>query len=145
MGHLDVITRASRLFSEVLVAVLHNPDKQGMFTAVERVQLAAASTSHLPNVRVAAYANQLLVDVCAAEGIAVTVKGLRGETDFSYEMPMAAMNRQLGGIETLLLPGDPQVAHYSSSLIKQVAAFGADISAMVPPAVHTALQEKLAN
>lgn len=132
LGHLDVIERSARLFDEVVVAVLHNPDKQGTFSADERVDLINASTEHLPNVRGAAFANTLLVEVCRELGASMVVKGLRGETDFSYELPMATMNRSLSGLETLFLPGHPGMDHLSSSLIKQVASLGGDISGMVP-------------
>lgn len=143
MGHLDVIERCARLFDEVVVAVLHNPDKAGTFSADERVELIEASTAHLPGVRAAAFANRLLVDVCTELGAPVVVKGLRGETDFSYELPMATMNRSLSGLETMFLPGNPGMDHLSSSLIKQVATLGGDVSAMVPEPVVQPLLQRL--
>lgn len=143
MGHLDVIERSSALFDAVVVACLHNPDKTGMFSAAERVELIEEATAHLPNVRVAAYANTLVVDVCRQVGAGVMVKGLRGETDFSYELPMATMNRTLSGVETLFLPGNPGMEHLSSSLIKQVATLGGDITGMVPEGVRRRLLDKL--
>lgn len=143
LGHLDVIERSAKLFERVVVAVLHNPDKSGTFTASERVELIEQSVEHLPNVDVAAYANTLLVDVCAELDAPIVIKGLRGETDFSYELPMATMNRSLSGLETLFLPGNPGMDHLSSSLIKQVASLGGDISGMVPRAVHGPLLARL--
>lgn len=135
LGHLDVVERSAAIFDEVVVAVLHNPDKQGTFSADERVELIERSAAHLPNVRAEAFAGRLLVDICAQLGAGVVVKGLRGETDFSYELPMATMNRSLTGLETLFLPGNPGMDHLSSSLIKQVATLGGDVAPMVPAPV----------
>lgn len=143
LGHLDVVERSAALFDQVVVAVLHNPDKQGTFDADERVRLIEASTAHLPQVSAAAFANTLLVDVCRELGADVVIKGLRGETDFGYELPMATMNRALSGLETLFLPGDPGMGHLSSSLIKQVASLGGDVSGMVPEPVLGPLLERL--
>lgn len=143
LGHLDVIERCSLLFDEVVVAVLHNPDKRGTFSAGERVELIERSVAHLSNVRAAAYANTLLVDVCREIGAPLVVKGLRGETDFSYEMPMATMNRSLSGLETVFIPGNPGMDHLSSSLIKQVAGLGGDVTGMVPEPVIGPLLERV--
>ena len=143
LGHLDVIERSAKLFDRVIVAVLHNPDKQGTFGADERVALIKESVAHIDNVDAAAFANTLLVDVCRELGAPIVIKGLRGETDFSYELPMATMNRSLSGLETLFLPGNPGMEHLSSSLIKQVAALGGDISDMVPAPVLAPLLSRL--
>lgn len=142
-GHLDVITRASRLYDEVVVAVLHNPAKQGTFTPAERVDLIEQSCSHLPNVRAQAYGDRLIVDVCREVGAAVLVKGIRDATDIGYEWPMALMNRQMADVETLMLPGDPRFGHYSSSLIRLIAGHGADVAEMVPPPVLQPLLERV--
>lgn len=142
-GHLDVISRASRLFDEVVVAVVYNPDKQGTFTPAERVELVEASTADLPNVRAEAFGNRLVVDVCRELDAAVMVKGLRNDTDFAYEQPMAQMNAQMTGVETLFLAANPTVSHYSSSLIRVCAAHGADVSAMVPAPVLAPLVSRL--
>ncbi|TWE12235.1 pantetheine-phosphate adenylyltransferase [Rudaeicoccus suwonensis] len=142
-GHLDVITRASRLYDEVVVAVLHNPAKQGTFTPAERVDLIERSCSQLPNVRAQAYGDRLIVDVCREVGAAVLVKGIRDATDIGYEWPMALMNRQMADIETLMLPGDPRFGHYSSSLIRLIAGHGADVAEMVPPPVLQPLLERV--
>ena len=135
MGHLDVITRAASIFEEVIVAVLFNPAKEGTFTPDERVALISESTGHLPNVRAQAFEPQLVVDVCRSVDAGVLLKGLRGVADFEYEWPMALMNAEMAGVETLFMPGDPAMAHYSSSLIRLIASHGADVSAMVPSPV----------
>lgn len=138
-GHLDVIVRAAVLADEVVAAVLWNPDKSGTFAIEDRIQFIENATGHLPNVRVEAYAGRLLVDVAREIGAGLIVKGLRGETDYSYEQPMALMNRHLTGIETVFLPGDPSFAQVSSSLIKQVAGLGGDVTGLVPDEVRDAL------
>jgi len=143
LGHLDVIRRARTLYDEVVVAVLVNPNKTGMFAPEERVALIEAETADLDGVSVLTFEAQLLVDVCRSTGAGAIVKGLRGETDYSYELPMAVMNRHLAGIETLFLPSDPEFAQVSSSLIKEVAKYGGDISRFVPSAVTAALHERL--
>lgn len=143
MGHLDVFTRASALWDEVVIAVLHNPDKQGTFAIEERLELLRRATADLPNVRVRAFARTLLVEVCRQVGADVILKGLRSDTDFAYELPMALMNRELTGVETVFLPGNPRLGHLSSSLIREVASLGGDVTGMVPDAVHDALRERV--
>jgi pantetheine-phosphate adenylyltransferase len=145
MGHVDVITRAALLYDEVVVAVLHNETKQGTFVVDERIKLLDAALSALPNVRIEAFAGRLLVDVCREAGAQAIVKGLRSDTDFAYELPMALMNRHLSGVETVFLPGDPKFGHVSSSLIKEIAAFGGDITGLVPEGVRAALLSRLQN
>ncbi|RNI23269.1 pantetheine-phosphate adenylyltransferase [Flexivirga caeni] len=142
-GHLDVIARAAALYDDVVVAVLHNTAKQGTFTPQERLELIRESTGELPNVRVGDFGDRLIVDVCRELDAGVLVKGIRGLTDYEYELPMALMNREMTGVETLLLPGDPALSHYSSSLIRLIAARGADISEMVPAPVVGPLLERL--
>jgi len=139
MGHVDVISRASGLYDEVVVAVLHNPAKRGAFGVEERVTLLESALTGLANVRIEAFEGRLLVDICREAGAQTIVKGLRGGTDFAYELPMAQMNRHLSGVETVFLPGDARFAHVSSSLIKEVAAFGGDITGLVPEPVRAAL------
>ena len=143
VGHVDVFRRAATLFDEVVVAILHNPAKQGTFTVDERVAFIEAQVGDLGNVRVAPFANRLVVDVCAELDAQVLLKGLRGETDFSYEWPMALMNRHLTGVETLFIPGDPRHEHVSSSLVKEVARFGGDVTGLVSDEVRDALVERL--
>lgn len=138
-GHLDVIERAASLADEVVAAVLWNPDKSGTFPVQDRIRFIENATGHLENVRVEAYAGRLLVDVARDVGASLIVKGLRGETDYSYEQPMALMNRHLTGIETVFLPGAPNFVQVSSSLIKQVAGLGGDVTGLVPDEVRDAL------
>ncbi|GAB3747766.1 pantetheine-phosphate adenylyltransferase [Yimella radicis] len=143
VGHLDVIIRAAELFDEVVVAVVYNPDKNGTFTPEERVRLIEESVAHLPNVRAQAFGNRLVVDVCRELDAGVMIKGLRNGTDFAYEMPMAQMNTEMTGVETLFVAADPSVSHYSSSLVRVCAQHGADVSAMVPPPVLVPLMQRL--
>ena len=138
-GHVDVVTRAATLFDEVVVAVLYNPAKQGTFAVEERVSLSEESMVGVSNLRVEAFADRLLVDVCRDVGATAIVKGLRGGTDFAYELPMALMNKHLTGIETVFLPGDPRFEHVSSSLVKEVVTYGGDVAGLVPDSVLDAL------
>ena len=138
-GHVDVVTRAATLFDEVVVAVLYNPAKQGTFAVEERVRLIEEAMAAVSNLRVEAFADRLLVDVCRDLGATAIVKGLRGGTDFAYELPMALMNKHLTGIETVFLPGDPGFEHVSSSLVKEVVKYGGDVAGLVPDAVLAAL------
>jgi pantetheine-phosphate adenylyltransferase len=140
LGHVDVIERASALFDEVVVAVLHNPDKQGTFPAEQRVELLRQVLSGRERVQVTEYAGRLLVDVCREVGATHVVKGLRGGSDFDYELPMALMNRHLTGVETVFVAADPRLAHVSSSLVRQVSAYGGDVSGLVPDVVRDALR-----
>jgi pantetheine-phosphate adenylyltransferase len=137
-GHVDVITRAAGLYDELVVAVLVNPGKAGLFPVDERMELLRDAVSDLPNVTVDSFEG-LLVDYCKANDIPVIVKGLRAVSDFEYELQMAQMNRELAGVETLFVPSAPQVGHLSSSLVKQIATFGGDVSRLVPKAVHERL------
>jgi pantetheine-phosphate adenylyltransferase len=138
-GHVDVVARAATLFDEIVVAVLYNPAKQGTFPVEQRVSLLHESLAHVTNLRIEAYADRLLVDVCQElEAIAI-VKGVRGGTDFAYELPMARMNSHLTGIETVFLPGDPRFEHVSSSLVKEVVRYGGDVAGLVPDSVLAAL------
>ncbi len=143
LGHADVIRRAAALYDEVVVAVLHNPAKRGTFSPDERRDLILDGCGDLDNVRVELFADRLLVDVCREVEATAIVKGLRGSTDFAYELPMALMNRHLTGIETVFLPGDPSLEHISSSLVKEVARYGGDISGLVSDRVRDALLTRL--
>ncbi|MEO8828897.1 pantetheine-phosphate adenylyltransferase [Lapillicoccus sp.] len=138
-GHVDVIGRAATLFDEVVVAVLYNPAKQGAFPVDQRLALLESSLAGVDGVRVEAFADRLLVHVCAELGAIAIVKGLRGDTDFAYELPMALMNKHLTGIETVFLPADPRFAHVSSSLVKEVVRYGGDVAGLVPDPVLKAL------
>ena len=141
-GHLDVIERVSPIFDEVVVAVLINKNKSGLFSTDERMDLLRESTAALPNVTVDSF-HGLLVDFCKARGIGVIVKGLRAVSDFDYELQMGQMNHSLAQVETLFMPTNPLYSFLSSSLVREVATFGGDISGLVPPAVIHALAAKL--
>ena len=143
LGHLDVIGRASGLFDRVTVAVLVNPDKRGMFSLDERLDLLRATTGQLPNVEVDTFQG-LLVDYCREHGIAAIVKGLRAVSDFDYELQMAQMNHGLTGVDTLFMPTSPAYSFVSSSLVKQVATYGGDVRHLLPDVVADALAARLA-
>jgi pantetheine-phosphate adenylyltransferase len=138
---VDVINRVAALYDELVVAVLVNPGKAGLFSVDERMELLREAVAELPNVVVDSFSG-LLVDYCRSHDIPVVVKGLRAVGDFEYELQMAQMNRELAGIETLFVPTAPQVGHLSSSLVKQIATFGGDVSRLVPGAVLDRLLAK---
>jgi pantetheine-phosphate adenylyltransferase len=141
-GHLDVLERSCLLFDEVVVAVLVNRSKRGLFSVEERIDLLTEATAHLDNVRVTSF-HGLLVDFCARESIPVVVKGLRAVTDFDYEFQMAQMNHRLSGLDTLFVATNPEHSYLSSSLVRDVATFGGDISGLVPPVVAERLAAKV--
>jgi len=141
-GHLDIIGRASRLYDEVYVAVLVNQAKAGLFTVDERIEMLAEVTASYPNVRVDSF-HGLLVEYCQSHDIAVIVKGLRAVSDFDYELQMAQMNVGLAGVETLFMATNPLYSFLSSSLVKDVAKWGGDVSAHVPEMVGRRLTERL--
>ncbi|MGW3358623.1 pantetheine-phosphate adenylyltransferase [Streptomyces bungoensis] len=141
-GHLDIIARASRLYDEVYVAVMINKSKKGLFEVDERIELIREVTAEYANVRVEAF-HGLLVDFCKQRDIPAIVKGLRAVSDFDYELQMAQMNIGLTGVETLFVPTNPTYSFLSSSLVKEVAAWGGDVSHLVPPAVLDALNGRL--
>jgi pantetheine-phosphate adenylyltransferase len=141
-GHLDVLERSSLLFDEVVVAVLVNRSKTGLFSIDERIDLLTQATAHLANIRVTSF-HGLLVDFCNAEDIPVVVKGLRAVTDFDYELQMAQMNHRLSGLDTLFVATNPEHSYLSSSLVRDVATFGGDVSELVPPVVAARLAETL--
>jgi pantetheine-phosphate adenylyltransferase len=141
-GHLDIIGRASRLYDEVYVAVMINKSKQGLFSVEERIALIEAVTAEYGNVRVEAF-HGLLVDFCKQREIPAIVKGLRAVSDFDYELQMAQMNNGLSGVETLFVPTNPTYSFLSSSLVKEVAQWGGDVSHLVPELVLTALHDRL--
>ncbi len=140
-GHVDVIARAAALYDELVVAVLVNPGKAGLFSVDERMELLREAVADLPNVVVDSFSG-LLVDYCRSHDLPVVVKGLRAVGDFEYELQMAQMNRELAGVETLFVPTAPQVGHLSSSLVKQIATFGGDVSRLVPAGVLARLLAK---
>jgi pantetheine-phosphate adenylyltransferase len=142
-GHLDVITRAAQLYDEVIVAVFRNPKKVALFSTEERLELLREVTKPLDNVRVERFEG-LIVDFCKAHDISAVVKGLRAVTDFDYEMQMAQMNYNQAGVETLFMTTNPLYAFLSSSLVKEFAKFGGDVTGLVPQVVLDALKERLA-
>ncbi|GAB3623755.1 pantetheine-phosphate adenylyltransferase [Mariniluteicoccus endophyticus] len=133
-GHLDIIGRAAKLFDEVVVGVGHNMAKNGLFPPAQRVEMLQEATGDLANVEVTLISG-LLVEFCRSEGIGAIVKGLRFASDFDYELQMAQMNKQLTGIETILLPTAAQWSYVSSTLVREVAALGGDVTEFVPPVV----------
>lgn len=137
-GHLDIIERASKLFDEVVVAVGVNKSKKGLFSVEERMEILREITAKLPNVRVDSWQG-LLVDYCRENDIAAVAKGLRSVSDFDYELQMAQMNRELTGLETLLMANNPAYGFVSSSLVKEIAALGGDIENLVPAVVYERL------
>jgi len=141
-GHLDIVGRAASLYDEVFVAVLINPSKHGLFTVDERVEMLREVTAKYGNVRIDRFAG-LLVDYCSANGITAIIKGLRAVSDFEYELQMAQMNYRLAKIETLFMTTNPQYSFLSSSLIKDVAKYGGDVSGLVPDVVQDRLRDRL--
>jgi pantetheine-phosphate adenylyltransferase len=142
-GHLDIVGRAAGLFDGVVVAVVENPDKEPLFSASERVEMIREAVSELDNVEVDSFSG-LLVDYARSREVGAIVKGLRAVTDFDYELQMAQMNRHLGEVETCFVPTSPRWSYLSSSLVKEVARFGGDVSSLVPEHVARRLKEKLA-
>lgn len=141
-GHLDVFARASALADEVVVAVLVNQRKSSLFTVDERIELLREVLRPHPNVVVDSFAG-LLVDYCRDRGIRAIVKGLRAVSDFDYELQMAQMNYRLAGVETLFVSTNPLYSYLSSSLVKEVAAYGGDVQGLVPPLVLERMRERL--
>jgi pantetheine-phosphate adenylyltransferase len=143
-GHLDIIGRAADLHDEVIVAVLINITKKSLFSTDERVDMLREVTLGYGNVRVERF-HGLLVNFCTENGIKAIVKGLRAVSDFEYEMQMAQMNYRLAKIETLFMTTNPQYSFLSSSLVKEIAMYGGDVSGLVPEMVHGQLQARLAD
>ena len=141
-GHLDIVDRASRLFDEVTVAVLVNPAKRGLFDVEERLAMLTEVTAEFANVSVTAFEG-LLVDFCRERGIVAVVKGLRAVSDFDYELQMAQMNRRLAEVDTVFVPTSPEYSFLASSLVKEVASHGGDVSGLVPPSVEDRLRRRL--
>jgi len=142
-GHLDIISRASKLFDEVVVAVGVNKSKNRLFSAEERMQMLRDVCGGYGNVQVDGF-DGLLTSFCAERGIHAIVKGLRAVSDFDYELQMAQMNASLADVETVFVPTSPEYSFLASSLVKEVATFGGDVSGLVPPLVHELLVERLA-
>ena len=143
-GHVDIVERASQIYDEVVVAILVNKTKSGLFALEERIEMIREVVEPYGNVGVDSF-DGLLVDYCKAHDIPVIVKGLRAVSDFDYELQMAQMNHRLAGVETLFMTTNPLYSFLSSSLVKEVATFGGDVSALVPDAVVRRLSERLAD
>jgi len=142
-GHLDIVQRAASLFDEVIVAVGINKSKSRLFTPDERMDMLRQAVAHLPNVKVDGFSG-LLTAFCAEHDIHAIVKGLRAVSDFDYELQMAQMNSSLAEVETVFVPTSPEYSFLASSLVKEVAAFGGDVSGLVPGFVLERLTERLA-
>ena len=143
LGHLDIVERASKIYDEVVVAVLINKKKSSLYTVEERMDLLREVTAGYGNVKVDSFYG-LLVDYCRTEEIPVIVKGLRAISDFDYELQMAQMNHGLAGVETMFMTTNPLYSFLSSSLVKEVATYGGDVSGLVPTLVHTSLVQRMA-
>ncbi|MGJ7906262.1 Phosphopantetheine adenylyltransferase [Actinopolyspora lacussalsi subsp. righensis] len=142
-GHLDIIERAAGLFDEVTVAVLVNKSKKSLFDVDERIEMLREVSKPWPNVVVDSW-HGLLVDYCKANGIGAIVKGLRAVSDFDYELQMAQMNQRLSGVETLFMSTNPLYSFLASSLVKEVATYGGDVSNLLPPRIERRLLDRLA-
>jgi pantetheine-phosphate adenylyltransferase len=142
-GHLDIIKRASEQFDEVIIAVLANRTKASLFTVEERMEMIRQTTSKFKNVKVDSW-HGLLVDYCKTNSIQAIVKGLRAVTDFDYELQMAQINLQGTGVETMFMATAPAHSFLSSSIVKELAHFGGDVSSMVPGIVNDALKARVA-
>jgi pantetheine-phosphate adenylyltransferase len=138
-GHLDIISRASAHFDHVVIAVLENRTKSSLFSVTERIEMIRETTSHLTNVSVDSWSG-LLVDYCKSNSIQAIVKGLRAVTDFDYELQMAQVNLQGSGVETMFMATSPTHSFLSSSLVKELAHYGGDVSTMVPASINAALK-----
>jgi len=144
LGHVDIIERSARHFDQVIVAVIRNPQKtQSLFTLEERQEMLAEALAHLDNIRIEFFKG-LLVEFAKDHGAEAIIKGLRAVSDFDYELQMAQMNQRLSGIDTFFLSTSPQYSFLSSSLVREVARFGGDVSGMVPPKVAKRLKERFA-
>ena len=142
LGHLDIIERAARHFDTLIVAVIRNPQKTtSLFTLEERQELLSECLAHLPNIKIEFFKG-LLVEFAKEHGAQAIVKGLRAVSDYEYEMQMAQMNQRLSGIDTLFVATSPQYSFLSSSLVKEVARFGGDVSSMVPAVVQARLGDR---
>jgi pantetheine-phosphate adenylyltransferase len=140
-GHIDIIGRVARLYDEVVVAVFVNQSKSSMFSVDERLEMLTEVTGGYPNVTIDTFQG-LVVDYCRVHDIPVIVKGLRAVSDFDYELQMAQMNRGLAGVDTLFMPTNPEYSFLASSLVKEIAKWGGDVSSLVPPSVLTRLKER---
>lgn len=143
LGHLDIVTRAARMFDRLVVAIAASPGKKPLFTLDERVDLARQATAHLTNVEVVGF-NELMADFARAQQANVLVRGVRAVADFEYESQLAQMNRHLlPALETVFLLPSQGFSFVSSSLVKEVARHGGDVQAFLPAVIHQALLARL--
>ncbi|QEN14335.1 pantetheine-phosphate adenylyltransferase [Mycolicibacterium sp. ELW1] len=142
LGHVDIFERAAAQFDDVVVAILVNPIKRGMFDVDERIAMINESTTHLSNLRVEA-SEGLVVDFVRSRGLSAIVKGLRTGTDYEYELHMAQMNKHIAGVDTVFVAAAPQYSFVSSSLVKEVATLGGDVSNLISESVSRRLSDKL--
>lgn len=139
-GHVEVIARATSLFDEVIVAVSTNYSKTYRFSLDDRIAMISETVSYLQGITVVPMEDGLVAEFCRREGASALIKGLRNGSDLDYEMPMAAFNRHLTGVETVFLPTDGRYSHVSSSLIKEISSLGGDVSEFVPRAASRRLE-----
>jgi pantetheine-phosphate adenylyltransferase len=145
-GHMDVLTRASKIFDQVTVTVMHNARKQGqyLFSLDERLEILREATAHFGNVSVDSFGG-LLVDYMAQEQKGIIVRGLRAVSDYEYELQIAHLNRQIGEVETVFIMAATRWSFVSSTMVREIASYGGDISEMVPRASAAALRRKFAD
>ncbi len=142
-GHLDVVRRAARLYQRVVVAVVENPSKEPLFPSAQRVEMLREALEDVPEVEIDSFSG-LLVDYARDKGVDLIVKGLRAVSDFEYEIQMAQMNRHLAEVETCFVATSPKWSYLSSSLVKEIARYGGDVSGLVPDHVARGLKERYA-
>jgi pantetheine-phosphate adenylyltransferase len=141
-GHLDVFARAAKQFDEVTVAVFINSSKVSLFSVEERMELLREATAHIPNITISSFTG-LVVEFCKKHNIPVIVRGLRAVTDFEYELQLSQANYELADVETMFVSTNPAVGYVSSSLVKEIARYGGDVSSMVPAPVAQALAARV--
>ncbi len=143
-GHLDIVERAAMLFDQVVVAVTTNSAKNPMFSVAERLEMFREVTQHFTNVRVESFSG-LLVEYAAGRGASVLIRGLRAISDFEYESQMALINRKISrGMDTVFLTANEKYTYLNSTIVKEVARFGGDVTCFVPAAVNERIRQKLA-
>ncbi|QBI55692.1 pantetheine-phosphate adenylyltransferase [Streptomonospora litoralis] len=140
-GHIDIIGRAARQYDEVVTAVLTNVNKRGLFSVEEKTEMLRECTADLSNVSISQFSG-LLVDFCRDNGIGAIIRSLRSVSDFDYELQIAQMNYRLAGVETLFMTANPQYSFLSSSLVREIAQYGGDVSSLVTPNVEQRLRDK---
>ncbi len=143
-GHIDIVERAARLFDKVIVAVVENPAKEPLFSIEERVAMLSEAVGAIEGVEIDSFTG-LLVEYARSRQVDAVVKGLRAVTDFDYELQMAQMNRHLTGVETCFVPTSPNWSYLSSSLVREVARYGGDVSSLVPAHVSKLLDDRLSS